>query len=81
MLSTCLIVLVVVAVNITKSRITLGEGDKGQKSAFRNYVTVVLLEFYEYTERELYFDLCRMLDSSQDSCYGDRYQEVHRRVH
>ena len=49
-LSTCLIALVVVAINITKSKniiiivgqlITLGEGDK----AFHNYVKVVLREF------------------------------------
>ena len=42
------------------------------KSAFRNYVMVVLPEFYEYgtnTERELYFDLYRML------------QKINERVH
>ena len=46
LLVSCLIALVVVAVNITKSKnIIVGhEGDK----AFLNYVTVVLPEFYKY---------------------------------
>ena len=47
----CLIALVVVAVNVTKSKNIIvghvGEGDKAQK-CLRNYGTVVLREFYEY---------------------------------
>ena len=46
-LSTCLIALVVVAVDITKlMNIIVGHVSEGDKA--RNYVTVVLPEFYEY---------------------------------